>query len=302
MRILLVHTDDPDYRSLGYGDAWTSALEEHGCDVDMLGHVPPAWATAGVPTYDLAISHVLVEEVVAFAPTLKLASALEATGTPLLNPVRAIVASSDKLLTHAIWAAHGVPQPATWDLAALDRWPVGGGEQLVIKPSYCDGARHIALVRSLEEAREIVAQWRADEDRGGERRGPALLQEWVAEPACVRLFASPHECSLAYEKNRDPGALVTSGTVYPKVYEPPREMAELAQRMVAALGGGLMGVDVLITRDDRLLALEANGPFGFDVTDPEQGRFVARVAIETAARAARGDASPAAELRRFATR
>jgi hypothetical protein len=56
--------------------------------------------------------------------------------------------------------------------------------------------------------------------------------------------------------------------------------------MVASLGGGLMGVDVLVAPDGRLLALEANAPFGFDVTDPEQGRWVARAALAAAERAA----------------
>jgi glutathione synthase/RimK-type ligase-like ATP-grasp enzyme len=281
VRVALVHSDDPDYLSLGFADAWRSALEEQGCEVQRLGHAPARWAIEGVPRFDLAISHVLVEEVVAFAPTLRVASALEATGTPLLNPVAAIVASSDKLLTHAIWASHGLSQPATYDLEALTAWPApAAGRPLVLKPAYCDGARHIALVRSLGEAREHVAAWREDEARGGEVRGAALLQEWIEDPVCVRLFASPEQCSLAYEKHRDPDALVTSGTVYPKVYEAPPEMARLAQSMVAALGGGLMGVDILADDDGRLLALEANAPFGFDVTDPEQGRFVARAAIE----------------------
>jgi hypothetical protein len=40
-----------------------------------------------------------------------------------------------------------------------------------------------------------------------------------------------------------------------------------------------MGVDVLVEPGGRLLALEANAPFGFDVTDPEQGRWVARAAL-----------------------
>ena len=73
---------------------------------------------------------------------------------------------------------------------------------------------------------------------------------------------------------------MTHGTVYPRVYPPPPAMADLAQRMVAALGGGLMGVDVLVEPGGRLLALEANAPFGFDVTDPEQGRWVARAALD----------------------
>jgi [lysine-biosynthesis-protein LysW]--L-2-aminoadipate ligase len=286
VRVLLIHSEDPEYRSIGYADAWRGALEERGCDVELLGHLPSLWAHDGVPSYDLAISHVLVEEVVAYQPTLKVAAALEATGTPLLNSVRAIVASSDKLLTHALWASAGVAQPATWDLEAVDRWPGRDGTPLVLKPSYCDGARHIGLVRSLAEAREQVAAWREDEARGGERRGPALLQEWVEDPACVRIFATPDECSLAYEKHRDDGDLVTSGTVYPRVYEAPPAMAELAQRMVAALGGGLMGVDVLTDASGRHLALEANAPFGFDVTDPEQGRFVARAALRVARRMA----------------
>lgn len=293
MRVLLIHSDDPVYRSIGYADAWRRALEERGCRVDVLGHLPPAWATAGVPDYDLAVSHVLVEEVVGYAPTLQLAGALEASGTPLLNSVGAIVASSDKLLTHAVWASHELPQPATWALAAVDAWPGRDGRPLVLKPSYCDGARHISLVRSLAEARKVVAEWRDDEAHGGERRGAALLQEWIEDPACVRMFASPAECSLAYEKNRDDGALVTSGTVYPRIYTPPPAMAALACRMVAALGGGLMGVDVLTDASGRHLALEANAPFGFDVTDPDQGRFVARIAVEAAERHRRARSAPA---------
>jgi hypothetical protein len=52
-------------------------------------------------------------------------------------------------------------------------------------------------------------------------------------------------------------------------------MAEFARRMVAAVGGGLMGVDVLTDAGGRHWALEANAPFGFDITDPGQRRFVA---------------------------
>jgi glutathione synthase/RimK-type ligase-like ATP-grasp enzyme len=203
---------------------------------------------------------------------------LAAGGARLLNPLPALLASSDKLATAAVWAAAGLPQPATVDLAGVRSWPAPG-RPMVLKPAFCDGARYIGLVHDLDQARKVEADWRADEAAGGERRGAALLQEWVEDPACVRLFATPRACSLAYEKNRDPGALVTSGTVYPRVYEPPAELAQLAQQMVGALGGGLMGVDVLIEPGGRLLALEANAPFGFDVTDPEQARWVARAAL-----------------------
>jgi glutathione synthase/RimK-type ligase-like ATP-grasp enzyme len=275
-------TDADFYAGTGFAEAWTAALEGAGATVDRLAGIPPEWGVSGPPRYDLAVAHVLVEEVAAFAPTLAVATLLERCEVPLTNPVAAIVASSDKLATHAIWAAHGVPQPATWALGELRTWP---GGPLVLKPALCDGARHITVVHGLEEARAVEAQWRADEARGGERRGVALVQEWVREPACVRLFATPDRTSLAYEKARRPGALITHGTVYPRVYEPSPALAALARRMVETLGGGLMGVDVLID-GERLFALEANAPFGFDITDPAQGEFVASAALQRAGVAA----------------
>jgi glutathione synthase/RimK-type ligase-like ATP-grasp enzyme len=294
VRVLLVITDEDWYEDAGYAAAWVRALEEQGAEVERLARVPADWPVTGPPPghYDLAVAHVLVEEVVAYAPTFALATLLEAAGVPLLNPVTSLVASADKLVTHAVWAAAGVPQPAAWDLARVREWPVPG--RMVLKPALGDGARYVELVGDLDAAHEVEAAWRADEAAGGHRRGAALLQEWIPEPACARIFATPTATSLVYEKSREDGALVTSGTVYPRVYEAPPEMARLASRMVAALGGGLMGVDVLIAPDGRLLALEANAPFGFDVTDPEQGRWVARAALAAIGRAAAGRAAAAA--------
>jgi [lysine-biosynthesis-protein LysW]---L-2-aminoadipate ligase len=238
--VLLVITDSPHYAGTGFAAGWTDALERQGCEVERLSAIPEQWALDGVPAdrWELAIAHVLVEEVAACAPTMQLASLLESAGVPLLNPLRAIVTSADKLATHAAWAGHRLRQPATVPLDSVGRWP-RPGRPMVLKPALGDGARHIALVRGLAEARALQAAWRADERRGGERRGRALLQEWIAEPTCTRLYATPRRTSPAYEKDRRPGALVTHGTVYPRVREPPPAMADLARRMVAALGGGL---------------------------------------------------------------
>ncbi len=291
MRVLLVMTDSPHYAGTGFAQAWTGALERQGCEVERLAAIPPAWASGGPPRdrWPIVIPHVLVEEVAAFSPTMQLTSLLESTGVPLLNRLSAIVTSSDKLATHAVWAAHGLRQPATTPLAAVETWPVRG-HPMVLKPTLGDGARHIVLVESLAEARAGEAAWRDDEAAGGERRGPALLQQWVPEPTCVRLFATPEQTSPAYEKSRHAGELITHGTVYERIYDAPPAMADLACRMVATLGGGLMGVDILVDDDGRHWALEANAPFGFDITDPAQGDFVASAAAAAARRTGAADA------------
>ncbi|RBY78904.1 hypothetical protein DQ238_10955 [Geodermatophilus sp. TF02-6] len=283
MRVALVITGEDWYEPTGYAAEWTRALEDQGARVDRLAGIPAdrPVAAGSAGRYDLAVAHVLAEEVAAFAPTFRLAALLEACGVPLLNPVTSLVASSDKLVTHAVWAAAGIPQPATWDLAGLRRWPLPG-RPMVLKPALGDGSRDIRLVPDLLEARAAEGAWRSAEAADGKPRGAALLQEWIPEPVCVRLFATPTATSSAHEKARAAGAVVTHGS-YTRSYRPPPAMAELAQRMVAALGGGLMGVDVLVAPDGRLLALEANAPFGWDVTDPAQGDWFARVALAAAA-------------------
>jgi glutathione synthase/RimK-type ligase-like ATP-grasp enzyme len=283
VRVLLLYTDASWYEGTGYDRAWRAALEAEGATVEQLPRAPERWGRDGPPAaeLDLVIPHVLAEEVAGNGETLRAAALLEAAGVPLLNPVAALVASADKLATHAVWAAAGVPQPRTWALDRVPAWPLPG-EQLVVKPNWGDGARGIATARTLEEAREHAA---GDE---------ALLQERVDEPEVIRIFASPDAVSRAYEKHREPGALLTHGTTYPREYDAPADLADLARRMVATLGGGLMGVDVLRDAGGRLWALEANGPFGFDVTDPAQGRWVAAAALRHAERRARGRRAAAA--------
>ena len=284
MRILLLYPNLEKYRPTGYDRAWARALQELGCRVDLVPSAPDAWTRSGPPAerWDLVVPHVLIEDIVACGPALRTAALLEACGAPLLNPVNALVASSDKLVTHSAWAARGLPQPATWALDSLERWPVAEGDELVLKPAWGDGARHLACVGSLEAAHATVAGWDEDERRGGERRGPGLLQERIAEPVCSRIYTTPFATSKVYEKQRRPGALVTHGTVYAAAHDPSTALGDLARAAVAALGGGLMGVDVLTTEDGDHLLLEANAPFGFDVTDPEQGRWVAAAAVAAA--------------------
>ena len=288
MRIAYVITDVDFYEDTRYAATLVAALQEQGAEVDRFARVPPQWYADGPPVgrYDLALAHVLVEEVVAFGETMRAATLLEAAGVPLVNPVAAMAASSDKLLTHAVWAAAGLPQPPVWNLADREAWPAPG-RALVLKPALGDGARYISVVRDLDEAREVEAQWRVDEAAGGHRRGASMLQELVEEPTVLRLYATPTATSLVYEKHREPGDIVSHGTVYARAYEAAPDLAELTQRMVASLGGGLMGVDVLVDASGRDLALEATAPFGFDVTDPEQARWAARAVVDLGRRLGR---------------
>ncbi len=85
MRVALIYTDEPFYTGAGYDRAWAEALSAFGAAVDLVPSIP----TASPPAWDLAIAHVLVEEVVAYAPTFRAAALLEASGVPAASSAAA---------------------------------------------------------------------------------------------------------------------------------------------------------------------------------------------------------------------
>src|SRR5919199_2500575 len=168
-KVLLLYPDAPFYRGTGYDRVWREALEVEGCEVHVEGALARVAGPAAPPagSWDLVIPHVLIEEVTSFAPTLRAAALLEAQGAPLLNSVRSILLSSDKRLTHALWAAEGLPQPDTRALEELERWPGAAGRPLVLKPALGEAGRDAQLVRTLEAARAGERRWRRDARPGG---------------------------------------------------------------------------------------------------------------------------------------
>ena len=247
-----------------YREAWVRGLEAKGVTVKVLsGSLRP---TAGDLNTSFVIPHVLVDDYVCNSPLWQLACWFEVNNTPMLNSAASLALTSDKYATYQVWSQHHLQQPATFLLDELTKWPLPN-KKMVLKPSYCDGGRWIQWATSLAEAKDVVAAWRKHESQGGEIRGRALLQEYIEQPTCIRVIAGPDTCLVGYEKVTSPGHLLSQGHNR-HIFEPSPELKTFAQNMVKSCGGGLMGVDIL-EKDGVYFALEANGPFGFDVTSVE---------------------------------
>jgi glutathione synthase/RimK-type ligase-like ATP-grasp enzyme len=172
--------------------------------------------------------------------------ALEAAGVPCVNSSLSLMLARNKFLTACRFAAQGLPQPKT---ALLSEDEPGFPGPYIVKPVFGALSRGIAVCESLDAA-WVHAM----------RQGPCVIQEYLEDAYVLRVFASPKRALAVRDKRED------SGTVY---YAPARapyaaEQAAcaLACQMVGAVGGELMGVDVLV-HEDELYALEVNGGFGF---------------------------------------
>jgi len=261
MHITLLYPDTPSYQHLGYKEAWIRGLEAKGATVKVLSG--SSTCTPEDLNTSLVIPHVLVEDYVHNSPLWQLACWFEANDKPLLNSTASLALTSDKYATYDTWRQQQLQQPATYILDELTEWPLPH-KKMVLKPSYCEGGRWIQWVTSLVEAKKVVAQWNTYENKGGEVRGKALLQEYIEQPTCLRIIASPDKCLIGYEKVTSPGHLLSEGHNRHNL-DLPRELKTFAQSIVKVCGGGLMGVDIL-EKNGTYFALEANGPFGFDVT------------------------------------
>lgn len=234
------------------------------------------WCRYGIPPFDLCIPWVMVRDVLApHRGRFALAQAIEAEGVPMLNRCAAIHLSSDKLASHLRWASASLPQPDTWLLDDGDG--VRFDEPMVLKPALSWGGKDVHRVSSMREAEEIAHGWAS----------PAILQEEIEEAVCIRVIATPSRAFTAAEKLAQHGELVAAigQGAEARFIEPEPALRALACRMVEALGGGLMGLDVLRKPNGRLIALEANVPFGFNTAN----KTLHDEMVATAERVAAGD-------------
>jgi RimK family alpha-L-glutamate ligase len=190
---------------------------------------------------------------------------LAARGVTVLNPRRALVAAHDKLATAQALFAAKVPHPRTVHVAPwLDQPELE--PPLVLKPRFgswgedvirCDDEESLAAglaelgQRAWYEATGAIAQ-KLVAPRGHDLR---LIVAGGSVIGAVRRIAGPGEwrTNVALGARREP-------------IDPPSEARAMAVAAAAAIGGDLVGVDLLPADLGTWVAIEVNGAVDFNGT------------------------------------
>lgn len=175
-------------------------------------------------------------------------------GVKLLTSPEAIAASSDKLKTAEVLRSNSLPHP--WTVPASMFTPSGDYQfPIVLKPRFGHSGNEIRLIQNEGELKKY-------------QNRNMLAQKFVESAVCIRVITSHSEALSAYKKVPPKGDFMAS--IDRGAKRAPltitEEMKQLAWSAVEALGGGLMGVD-LLDSPEGLFVLEANVPFGFDTND-----------------------------------
>ena len=206
-------------------------------------------------------------------PGLWQARRLERRGMRLLNDPVSLLATHDKLSTMLLLGRVGIPQPRTAHV-----WAAGVPRSVtppyVVKPRF--GSWGQDVVR-CDDVGSLVAYLEGLRGRTWFRRHGALVQEFLETGGRdMRLVVAGGRVIGAIERRALPGEWRTNvslgGIRRPLV--PPVAARVLALRAAAAIGGDLVGVDLVRCDNGRYVVLEVNGAvdftgaYGIDGRDP----------------------------------
>ncbi|HEX7255040.1 MAG TPA: ATP-grasp domain-containing protein [Gaiellaceae bacterium] len=187
---------------------------------------------------------------------------IEGRGTRILNPAPSLLACHDKLQTAIRLARFGVAHPSTRHVD--ERGPDGGfAFPVVVKPRFGSWGRDIVLCKSERQLRRCLRRLRK---RAWFREQGALVQELVPPQGFdLRLLVACGEVVGAIKRVAAKGEWRTNialgGSRTPAV--PTADAVALARAAATAVGGDLVGVDLLPLPYGGYVVVEVNGAVDF---------------------------------------
>ena len=214
---------------------------------------------------------------------------LEAEGIRMLNPLRTLSATHDKLMTARLLKDAGVPHPTTRHVTH-PHTPPTIDPPFVVKPRF--GSWGIDVHRCSDRAGVRACLEELSARRWFRRQG-ALVQELIPPLGRdLRIVVASGQVVGAVQRLAAPGEWRTNVALggVRKPTSPPLAARELALAAAAAVNADLVGIDLLPTPEGGWVVIEVNGAVEF-TDDYSLDRNVFVAAAEALADAAFGQRS-----------
>ena len=188
---------------------------------------------------------------------------LEADGVHVLNRLRALLATHDKLQTSRVLQAASLPHPRTVHMIAASAiCPIE--PPVVVKPRFGSWGRDVML---CESRAKLTAGLEELSTRPWFRRQGVLVQELVPPLGHdLRLVVAAGQVVGAVRRRAAEGEWRTNVALGAEreSMAPPQAAREIAVAAAAAVEGDLVGVDLMPTRDGGWIVIELNGAVEFN--------------------------------------
>jgi [lysine-biosynthesis-protein LysW]--L-2-aminoadipate ligase len=238
------------------------ALEARGVDYELIDvrqvvfdlNAPDRWKQ-----YD-----VILDRCVSQSQAVSMLQVLGAWGIPCVNRAEVVQVCGDKLNTSLALAASGVPTPRTMAaftpesaLEAIEEM----GYPVVLKPAVGSWGRLLAKINDRDAAEAIIEH---KSTLGSYQHSIFYIQEYIDKPGRdIRTFVVGDEtiCGIT----RTSAHWITNTARGGQSAECPitPDIDRLSRAAAQAVGGGVVAIDLLETRDGQLLVNEVNHTMEF---------------------------------------
>lgn len=202
---------------------------------------------------------VILERCLSHTQALGALQILESWGIPCVNNAQVAQVCGSKLETSLALVRTGVPTPMTQiafttgaALTAIEAM----GYPVVLKPAVGSWGRLLAKVNDGEAAEAILEH---KETLGSHHHSVVYIQEYVDKPdRDIRSFVVGDETICAITRHSAHWITNTARGGHAQNCPVTPEIDELSRAAAMAVGGGVVAVDLLETRDGSLLVNEVN--------------------------------------------
>ena len=215
---------------------------------------------------ELSLGDVILQRSISHFRGLYLTSCLEFLGFPVINKFKVGETCGNKLLTSLTLAKHKVPTPKThfaFSASAAMEAIGGTGFPVVLKPIIGSWGRGVFPLRDDEVANMIFEMREEDDNPLGRIY---YIQEMIQRPPrdirCIVVGDNIVAAVYRYSAQNEWRTNVARGG---KAENAPitKELEEIALRAASAVGGGVLGVDLMEDEHRGLLVHEINNTVEF---------------------------------------
>ena len=238
-----------------------AALEAAGAQVQVVKDGELVFSDEGAPSVE---ADVVLERSISTGRGLYTLRMLELHGIPTINTYATATTCADKLLTSAALSRAAVPQPR-YRLAFTPDTALAAAESLgypvVVKPVVGSWGR---LVGRLNDRQAAETVFEHKQVLGSYQHGIFYLQEFINKPGRdIRAFVVGNKTVAAIYRNSEHWITNTArgGTARNCPVTP--EIDAISQQAAAAVGGGVLAVDLLEDPERGLLVNEVNHTMEF---------------------------------------
>lgn len=235
-----------DKRKLDYG---LVHVERTAFTLESTGVPPEPWTQ-----YDAVL-----ERCISHSQALEAMRILESWGIPCVNHAHVGEVCGDKLATNLALNAAGVPMPRAKvafgfesAIEAIEEL----GYPVVIKPATGSWGRLLARINDRDAAEALIEH---KQILGTYHHSTFYIQEHVDKPGRdLRGFVVGDEVVCAIQRTSDHWITNTARGAKTAAFPVTDELRELSLGAAKAVGGGIVAVDLLETKDGRMLVNEVN--------------------------------------------